>query len=272
MNKPILLDGAAGTLLWNMADAALVPRVPVWKYNIEHPEFVTEMHRRYIDAGCDMIQTNTFTANRPDVTRASDYTVNEVISAAVGLAKKAAEGTDTKVYLSFGPLGTMLEPFGTLSFNEAADIYSEMVSAGASAGADAIMLETFMDVRMARIAAIEAVKTGLPVICSMTFHKRHRTMMGDTVQKIVDTLSPLGISGIGMNCSAGPVEALEIIREFYEKTSLPLYFKPNSGMSDTYSAQQFAREVQPALDFVSYIGGCCGTDDEYIREIKKYIV
>lgn len=267
----ILLDGAAGTLLWDMAESAGVKKEPVWKYNIEHPEFVLAMHRRYIEAGADMIQTNTFTANRREIQRSSTYTVNEVITAAVRLAKQAAEGTDVGVYLSFGPLSAMLAPYGTLTAAETEDIYTEMVRCGAEAGADAIMLETFMDVRMAAIAAKCAVASGLPTVCSMTFAKRHKTMMGDSIQKIVDTLSPLGIAGVGMNCSFGPVEALGIIREFHEKTALPLYFKPNAGIGESYSAEDFVREVAPALDFVRYIGGCCGCDDAYIRALRTRI-
>ncbi len=271
MGKCILLDGSAGTALWAMADAAGVKKDPVWKFNIEHPEFVSELHRRYIEAGCDMIQANTFDANRHSVQRSSDYSVSEVITAAVKLAKQAAEGTDVKVYTPFGPLSQLLEPYGKLSKAETDEIYTEMADAAVKAGADCIMLETFMDVEMMRIAATAAKRFDIPVICSMTFAKRRRTMMGDSVQKIVDTLSPIGIDGIGMNCSFGPVEALEVIKEYREKTSLPLYFKPNAGMNESYSAEQFAKEIAPALDFVSYVGGCCGSDAEYIKEIRKLL-
>ena len=271
MSKPILLDGSAGTALWEMAEAAGVKKTHVWKYNIEHPEFVLKLHRRYVEAGSEMIQANTFDANRFSVCRASDYSVSEVISAAVGLAKKAVAGTDVKVYATFGPLSRLLEPYGNVSKQEAFEIYTEMAQAAKDAGADLIILETFMDVEMARIAASAVKRFDVPLICSMTFGKRHRTIMGDSVDKIVDTLTPIGIDGIGMNCSFGPVEALDIIKEFKDKTDLPLYFKPNSGMGEDYCAAQFAKEVEPSLDFVSYIGGCCGCDAEYIKEIKKLL-
>ena len=271
MSIPHLLDGSAGTALWAMADAAQVKKEPVWKYNIEHPEFLLELHRRYVDAGCEMIQANTFDANRHSVCRSSDYSVSEVICAAVKLAKTAAEGTNVKVYTPFGPLAQFLEPYGNLKKAEVAEIYTEMADAAVKAGADLIILETFMDVEMMRIAAQAAKSFGVPVICSMTFAKRRRTIMGDSVEKIVKTLTPLGIDGIGMNCSYGPVEALEIIKEFREKTSLPLYFKPNAGVGENYTAEQFAKELEPALGFVSYVGGCCGCDAEYIKEIKKLL-
>jgi len=269
--KIMLLDGAAGTTLWELAEKNGIERAPVWKYNIEHPELVLELHRRYIEAGCDFIQTNTFSVNAHSVKRSSDYTVAEVVESAVKLAKKAVEGKDIKVYLSLGPLATLLEPYGKLTKAETHEIYTELVSVGAAAGAEYVMLETFMDLEMMRIAAEAALPFGLPVICSMTFEKRKRTMMGNTIQQIVDTLVPMGISGIGMNCSCGPVQALDIIKDFHTKTDLPLYYKPNSGMGDCYDAVQFAREVQPALEYVSFVGGCCGCDDSYIKELGKLL-
>ena len=271
MSDVILLDGSAGTALWAMAESAGVKKEPVWKYNIEHPEFVRELHRRYVAAGCRMIQTNTFEANRPAVQRSSAYSVPEVITAAAKLAQESVSGTDVKVYASFGPLATLLEPYGKLTKAETTEIYTEMAEAAVSAGVKTIALETFMDVEMMRLAAQAAKSCGAEVICSMTFGKRRRTMMGDTVQKIVDTLAPLGLAGIGMNCSFGPAEALEIIREYRETTDLPLYFKPNAGMGETYSAAQFASELAPALPFVTYVGGCCGCDDTYIKEIGKLL-
>lgn len=271
MGRAILLDGSAGTALWAMAEAAGVKKTHVWKYNIEHPEFVLDLHRLYVEAGCEMIQANTFDANRLSVKRASNYSVGDIISSAVCLAKQATEGRDVKVYTPFGPPAVLLEPYGKLTKTDVCEIYTEMAQAAVESGTDFIVLETFMDVEMARIAAKAIKQFDVSVICSMTFGKRHRTIMGDSVQKIVDTLAPLEIDGIGMNCSFGPVEALDIINEFREKTDLPLYFKPNSGMGENYSAAQFAKELEPALEFVSYVGGCCGCDAEYIKELKKIL-
>lgn len=267
----VLLDGAAGTALWSMAQERGIARVPVWKYSIEHPELVAELSRRYIAAGSDMIQTNTFAVNSQAVKHSSDYTVEEVVSASVRIAQEAASGSGVGVYLSFGPPASLLKPYGTLTEEELRDMFAELCGAGVRAGAGHIMLETFMDVRMMEIAAQEAVKTGAEVICSMTFGKRGRTPMGDTVKKVVDTLSPLGIAAIGLNCSTDPVGSLAVIREFKELTSLPLYFKPNSGMGESYGAVEFADEVAPALDFVKYIGACCGSDESYIAELRKRI-
>ncbi len=281
MKKKItLLDGAVGTTLWGIAEENGVEKVPVWKYNVEHPEFVVELVKRYVDAGCEIVLANTFGANGPAVKRSSDYTVAEVIEGGVRAAKKALEGTDVKLCLSLGPLMQLLEPYGDMEEEECAAIYDEMLDAGVGAGADMILIQTFMDLEMMRVATVEAKKYGLPVMCSMTFEKSGKTMFGNSVQDTIDVLTPLGIDAIGLNCSLGPDLALPIIKEFSEKTDLPLLFKPNAGkpiLSEdgstvtAYTAEQFAKDVQPALEFVSYIGGCCGSDAEYIKEIKKLL-
>ena len=268
-NRPVLLDGGAGTLLWNMAEQRGIEKKPTWTFNIEHPELVEALCRHYIDAGSEMIQTNTFSVNAESVKALPGYTAADIVRAAVSIALKTAEGTGVKVYASFGPPLEMLDPLGDMTEEDCAAMYDELCLAAAEAGATMIMLETFMDLRMMKIAAESALKSGLPVICSMTFFAGNRTMAGDSVEDICRVLGELPIAGLGMNCSAGPVEALGIIRSFRENTSLPLYFKPNSGMGTTYSAQQFAEEVSPALDFVSYIGGCCGSDGSFIRAIKE---
>ena len=266
-----LLDGSCGSKLWALADESGIENVPTWIYNIEHPELVTKMHKQYIEAGSDMIQTNTFAVNSMSVKRYPQYTVEQIVTAAVKLAKEAVKGTDVKVYLSSGPLAMLLEPYGDLEEDECRQEYETIVGAAKDAGAEAIMLETFMDLEMMKIASSEALKTGLPVSCSMTFEARMHTIMGNSVESICSALSDTGISAIGMNCSKGPVDGLEVIKEYKKHTDLPLYFKPNAGMGEKYSAEQFAREMQPSLEFVSYIGGCCGTDENYIKELKKLL-
>ena len=278
--KITLLDGAVGTTLWGIAEANGVKKEPVWKYNIEHPEFVEELTRRYLDAGCEIILANTFGANGPAVKRSSPYTSAEVVAAGVKAAKKVLDGTGVKLCLSLGPLMQLLEPYGDMEEDECAEIYREMLDAGVGAGADMILIQTFMDLEMMRVATVEAKKYGLPVMCSMTFEKSGKTMFGNSVQDTIDTLAPLGIQAIGLNCSLGPDLALPIIKEFSEKTDLPLLFKPNAGKpilsedgstAAAYTAKQFAEDIKPALEFVSYIGGCCGSDAEYIKEIKKLL-
>ena len=275
----ILLDGAMGTGLWNRAEARGVAKVPVWIYNIEQPDMVIDLTREYIAAGSMIVQANTFGANRPSVERSSAYSVAEVVERGVALAKQAVAGTDVKVALSVGPLSEMMEPFGDLSEDDVKDIYEEQIGAGVKAGADLVVLETFMDVEMMRVAATVAKQYGVLVLCSMTFDRRGRTMMGNTVGRVVEELEPLGIDAIGMNCSLGPTEAISVIRSFAEQTELPLIFKPNAGLPvltedgttvSDYDAARFVREVLPALDGrVKYVGGCCGTDPSYILALKQ---
>ena len=124
-------------------------------------------------------------------------------------------------------------------------------------------------------AAETAKKYGLPIICSMSFEKSGRTMMGNRVEDVVETLAPLGIDAIGLNCSLGPEQAVPIIRSFREFTDLPLFFKPNAGMpvagqlTGNETPEQFADAAAPVLELIRYIGGCCGTNPDFIREIGK---
>ena len=275
----VLMDGAMGTGLWAMAEARGLEKKPVWMYNVEQPDMVVALTRQYIAAGSQVVQANTFGANRPSVERSSSYSVSDVVSCGVRLAKEAVAGTDVRVALSIGPLSEMMEPFGDLTEEEVEEIYEEQIGAGARAGADLVALETFMDVEMMRVAATVAKRYGIPVLCSMTFDKRGRTMMGNTVGRVIDELEPLGIDAIGMNCSLGPAEALSVIRSFSEGTELPLIFKPNAGLPQLaedgttvsdYDAAAFVREVLPALEYrVKYLGGCCGTDPSYIRALGE---
>ena len=271
-----LMDGAVGTSLWAKAEANGVKKDPVWRYNLEHPELVAELTADYADAGAEIILANTFGANGPAVKRSSPYTAPEVVSAGVRIAKETLRGSGRRIALSAGPLTAMLEPYGDMTEEEAGEIYYEMLEAGMKEGPDLILLQTFMDLTMLRVAAVEAKKFGVPVFCCLTFEKRGKTMMGNSVEDMIEELEPVGIDAIGMNCSLGPDLAIPVIREFVGKTSLPLIFKPNAGKpilapdgstATAYSAKVFADDVMPALDFVDYVGGCCGADASYVREL-----
>ena len=271
-----LMDGAVGTSLWAKAEANGIKKDPVWRYNIEHPELVAELAREYVEAGAEIVLANTFGANGPAVKRSSTYTAPEVVSAGVRVAKEALRGTGAKVALSAGPLTALMEPYGDLTEEEAGEIFYEMLAAGAKEGPDIILLQTFMDLAMLRVAAVEAKKFGIPVFCCLTFERRGKTMMGNSVEDMIEELEPVGVDALGMNCSLGPDLAVPVIREFVGKTSLPLIFKPNAGKpilaadgttAAAYSAKVFADDVMPALDFVDYVGGCCGSDPSYIREL-----
>ena len=280
MKKITVLDGAVGTCLWEKADRHGFPKDPVWKYNIDHPEIVKELAEEYLEAGAQIIQANTFGANRLAVSRFPGYDTKEVVRAGVRIVKEVTRGTDVKCSLDIGPLTMLLEPYGDLEEDECREIFEEMIDAGMEEGPDMIFLETFMDVEMMRIAAEAAKRYEIPVVCSMTFEKVGKTMFGNSVEDVIETLSPLHVDALGLNCSLGPDLAVPVIREFAEKTALPLVFKPNAGkpiMNETgaqgfdYSAETFAKELVPAFAYASYIGGCCGSDPSYIREIRKQL-
>ncbi len=272
-----LLDGAVGTSLWAKAEAHGIKKVPVWRYNIEHPELVTELAKDYAEAGAKIILANTFGANRIAVKR-TNYSVSQVVTEGVKLAKAAIAGADAKLALAAGPLTEFMEPYGDLEEEDVDEIYTEMFEAGIAAGAQCITIQTFMELEMMRVAAAAAKRFNVPVYCTMTFEKSGKTLMGNSVKDIIAALSPLNIDAIGMNCSLGPVAALPIIREFRENTDIPLMYKPNAGLPITasdgtvtsaYTPAQFVEELKPAFDFVSYIGGCCGTDASFTKALSE---
>lgn len=276
--KITLLDGAVGTSLYAKAAAhGIEEHDPVWVFNLRYPDLVQELCRDYHDAGSTYIMANTFTANRQSVSHFSNYAVADVVTAGVQLARDALQGTGAKVGLAVGALAQLMKPFGPLEPAEAASIFREQIEPGVRAGANYILLQTFFDLSMMEVAAKIAVEYGIPVYCMMTFEKRRRTIMGNTVKQIIDTLTPLGIQGIGMNCSLGPEESLEVIEEYHKLMALPLMFKPNSGKpildengntTQPYTPRQFADDIVPALSYVDYIGGCCGCDASYIRALR----
>lgn len=269
----IFLDGGMGTML----QAAGLPmgQLPeLW--NITAPEKVTAVHRRYIDAGSSILYANTFGANRHKVAK-SGYTPAELIAGGIRAARKAAEGTDVKVALDIGPIGQLLEPLGTMSFDEAYDIYKEMVIAGEAAGADLIVLETLSDLYEAKAAVLAAREnTSLPVWVTMTFETTGRTFVGATISAMALTLSGLGVDAIGFNCSLGPRELYPMVEELRRWTDLPLILKPNAGLPDpatgayTITPEEFARELIPAAGLgVTIFGGCCGTTPDFIRALTE---
>ena len=270
----VLLDGALGTCLWEKT----ADKVPVWRYNIENPDIVTEIAEEYVDAGAQILMTNTFGANRYAVSR-TGYSVREAVSAGVRLAREAA-GNRAKAALSIGPLPVLLEPFGDLTEEEAFELFDEQISAGIDEKPDLIALETFMDADMLHIAAEAAAKHGLPIFATMTFTQVGKTIMGHSVERFVDTMKDLPIAAVGINCSLGPEKAVPIIATFRQYTDLPLIFKPNAGKpilqeggeTVEFDVDTFVADSLPALEHgVRYIGGCCGSNPSYIRALRERI-
>ena len=276
MKKDIyLLDGANGTCLWAKTD----DKGPVWRYNKLFPDKVMELADEFINAGSDFILSNTFSANRPSV-EPYDFTVEEIVREGVSLAKNAAKGR-AKVLLDIGPLTGLLIPFGNIAKEEAREVFREMMKYGMMENPDGILLETFMDLEMLKIACEEARAYDTPLFCSMSFTKYNpkkggRTMFGNTPSQIVKELAQFSPEAVGLNCSEGPEETLPIIKEFGEATDMPLIYKPNAGMPKVEGGaeidyEDFAREVSKAAEIanVKYIGGCCGSSPQYIEALAK---
>ena len=269
----ILLDGGMGTML----QAAGLPmgQVPeLW--NLTNPETVAAIQRRYVEAGSHILYTNTFGANRLK-TAACGHSVAELVAGGVRCARMAAEGHDVKVALDIGPLGQLLEPLGSLSFEDAYDMFREIVVAGRDAGADLVIIETMSDLYEVKAAVLAAKENSdLPVWVTMTFEAGGRSFVGVTVPAMALTLTGLGVDALGFNCSLGPKELLPMIRELREWTDLPLILKPNAGLPDPATGEyritpeEFAAELKEALaDGVGIFGGCCGTTPDFIRAVSR---
>lgn len=282
-DKPIVTDGAMGTMLHERGipiDACFD------ELNLTQPAVVAEIHRDYIQAGAQLIKTNTFGANRTKLDRHGlDDRVDEINAAAVNLAQKVVSASFKEVLIAgdVGPLGVPLAPFGRLQPEEAFEIYKEQIAALINAGVDLILIETMVDTYAVR-AAVEAaryVNPEIPVIASMTFTRDRRTLLGDSPEEVALRFNEMGADVIGVNCSGGPAHLLRILRQM--KAAVPegrFSVMPNAGFPERvggrimYSAgPEYFHDY--ALSFwqagASVIGGCCGTTPAHIAVITDAI-
>ena len=268
---PKLLDGAMGTMLQR---SGMKPGTIPETLNITAPETVAAIHRAYLRAGSQAVYANTFGANSLKM-KDTGYTLREIIGAGVRIAKECAAETGALAGLDVGPLGVMLEPIGSLPFGRAVELYKEIMRAGEESGADLIAIETMSDLAETRAALLAAKEaTGLPVFVTMSFDATGRTFTGCTPASMARTLEGLGADAVGVNCSLGPKEMVPIIREIRENTRLPVIAKPNAGLPDPVTgaygvdAAEFAAAMREiAAAGADILGGCCGTDPEYIRAL-----
>lgn len=257
-------DGSMGTMLQGMGLAAgELPEL----LNITDSEKVLSVHRAYAAAGSEYITTNTFGANRLKIENPE-----EVIKAGVRLAKS----TGKKVALDIGPTGKLLKPMGELDFEEAIDIFAEMINAGKD-GSDVVLIETMSDTYEIKAAVLAAKENcDLPVFVTMIYDEKGRLLTGADVQTAVAMLEGLGVDAIGFNCGLGPAETLPLIEEIRRYTSLPIIVQPNAGLPESVnghtvynvSPDDFAAQMKKAAEIgVSYLGGCCGTTPEHIKKM-----
>lgn len=273
----VLFDGAMGTMLQNKG---LKLGENPEKLNFTHEEYIVEIHKEYIEAGCSIVTTNTFGANELKL-KGTGYSVEEVIYKAVSLAKCACKHSNTYIALDVGPIGELLEPMGTLSFDEAYNIFKKQIVAGNKAGVDLILIETMTDLYEAKAAILAAKENSdLPIFCTMSFESDGRTFTGCTPGSMAITLEGLGVDVLGVNCSLGPIEILSVIKEIKKYTNLPLMVQPNAGLPKidfgktiyNISVKEFSEGIEKLIgEGVSIIGGCCGTTPKYIKTIKELV-
>ncbi len=270
-NDFVFLDGAMGTMLQASGlELGAIPEV----LGITKPDLIVCIHKSYIENGADIIYTNTFGGNRCKLENCG-YSVNDIFAAAIANAKKACAGTDCLVALDIGPIGQLLEPTGSLTFEEAYDIFKEQIIAGSEA--DIIVFETMTDLYELKAAVLAAKEnSSLPIICTMTFEENMRTFTGCSVNAMALTLEGLGVDAIGINCSLGPRELYPIVKELSKWTALPIVVKPNAGLpnpdSNTYDVtpEEFSEHmVKLASLGIKILGGCCGTTPAYIKAVRE---
>lgn len=274
MPSIILLDGAMGTMLQK---AGLPLGVRPESFNLDFPEKIEAIHRSYVEAGSRIIYSNTFGANSHKL-QGTGLDTKTVVESAVRIAKRAA-GELAQVALDIGPIGEMLSPNGTLSFEEAYEIFKEMVVCGEKAGADLVIFETMTDLLEVKAGILAAKEnTSLPVFVTMTFEKNGRTFEGTPLEAMVSVAAGLGCAAVGINCSLGPREIAPFIRRIRELTDLPVIVKANAGLPNLETGRydldpdSYAQDsLESLLAGVSYIGGCCGTDPDFIRRLQSEI-
>ncbi len=275
----VITDGSWGT---QMQRRGLARGECPDSWNLNHPDRVEEVASLYVSSGSKIILTNTFGANRFVLGKLGlAEKASEINKKGVEISKRAAKDR-AFVFASMGPSGKMLA-MKDVTEAELREAFEEQASAIAGAGADGIVVETMMDLEEAKIASLAAKATGLPVVASMVFDagkNKDRTMMGVTPEQAVEALSAIGVDAIGANCGQGIEGFIPICARMSAVTRLPLWMKPNAGIPEVIdgeivyktTAEEFGRFI-PDLIWAgaSFIGGCCGTDEGYVRAIIKSV-
>ena len=272
----LFFDGAMGTMLQkNGLSAGEIPET----WNITHRDTVYAIHKAYADAGCNIIKSNTFGANALKF-KGTDYTVEEIVTSAIDIAKTAVSGKDkTFVALDLGPTGKLLKPYGELPFETAYELYKQQVIAGKKAGADLVLIETMGDTYEIKAAVLAAKENcDLPIVVTMIFDESGKLLTGSDIKTAVFMLEGLGVDAIGFNCGLGPRQMLSLLPELLKYSSTPLVVNPNAGLPECVNGvtffnvtpEEFANDLKELAEMgVSLLGGCCGTTPEHLKEAVK---
>ncbi len=266
----LLFDGSMGALLSSMGKVSDHPEL----FNLDEPELIEGIHRRYIESGANVVITDSLGAT-PLRLRRSELAsrVPELTEAAVKNARAAAKD-NALVALDIGPSGEFMQPSGRYTLKEMMDSFSVCAEAGAKAGADFVLLETMTDIAECRAACLAARKTGLPVAASFTFEENGRTLSGGIPECAALTLAAAGACAVGINCSTGPEQMLKPLHAMRSVCPLPVIVQPNAGMPEIdetgrahyrFTPEYMLPHMQKIIDEgAAAIGGCCGTTPEHI--------
>ena len=265
----LYLDGGTGTVLQaNGLPSGTPPEV----WNIENPNAVTELHKSYYKAGSNIVATNTFGVN---CKKYDNY--KELIAAAFDCAKKARDAFDGDrfIALDIGPTGRLMKPLGDMDFEEAVEIFAANVREGVKCGADLILVETMNDSLETKAAVVAAKENSdLPIFVTNVYDESAKLMTGANPLSMITMLEGLGVDAIGMNCSLGPDKMIAIVEEFARYSSTPIIVKPNAGLPKVVDGKTvFDKTAEEFSDIckilaqkgAAILGGCCGTNPEYIK-------
>ena len=269
----LLFDGAMGTQL--QARGLAAGELPeIW--NVTHPEVIREIQKAYVDAGCDILKTNTFGANALKFV-GTGYTVPQLVRAGVENARAAANTVDREVLvaLDMGPTGKLLKPYGELEFCKAYELYKEQVCAGAD-GADLVLIETMGDLYDIKAAVLAAKENcDLPVVVTMIFDTQGKLLTGADIETAVVTLESFGVDALGFNCGLGPKQMLPFVEKALEVSSTPIVVNPNAGLpvcvdgvtSYNVTPTEFTEDLLKIANTkgVWAVGGCCGTSPAHLQ-------
>ena len=280
--RRLYCDGGMGSLL--QAAGLAAGELPE-RWNISHPEVITDVHRKYLAAGADIMTTNTFGANRLKYDK--DGELKAIVEAAIANARKAVEEAGRGyVALDLGPTGKLLKPLGDLPFETAVSLYKEVVSIGAAAGADLVLIETMSDSYELKAAVLAAKEAGinpetgarLPIFATVIYDEKGKLLTGGNVESTVALLEGLGVDVLGVNCGLGPEQMKGIVKDILEVSSTPILVNPNAGLPRSENGKtvydvdpkDFAAVMEEIVRMGAVItGGCCGTTPDHIHAMVE---